>query len=69
MYYREDGDDNTICIISLDVDDILIAGNSLAIVQLVKTQLKELWREAEKKETYSIQRMNVLQAAQLPRGK
>jgi hypothetical protein len=39
LYYREDDDDNTICIISLYVDDILIAGNSLAIVQRVKNQL------------------------------
>jgi len=39
LYYREDDDDHTICIISLYVDDILIAGNTLAIVQRVKNQL------------------------------
>jgi len=39
LYYREDADDGTICIISLYVDDILIAGNSLAIIQRVKNQL------------------------------
>ena len=39
LYYREDDDDKTICIISLYVDDILIAGSSLAIVQRVKNQL------------------------------
>jgi len=39
LYYREDDDDNTICIISLYVDEILIAGNNLATVQRVKNQL------------------------------
>ena len=31
LYYREDKDDGTICIISLYVDDLLIAGSSQAI--------------------------------------
>jgi len=39
LYYREDADDETICIISLYVDDILIAGNSIAIFQIVRNQL------------------------------
>jgi len=39
LYFREDDNDNTICIISLYVDDIHIAANSLAIVQRVNNQL------------------------------
>jgi len=39
LYYREEDEDKTICIISLYVDDILIAGKSLAIVQTVTNQL------------------------------
>ena len=39
LYYREDDSDNTIFMITFYVDDILIAGNSLAIVQRVKNQL------------------------------
>jgi hypothetical protein len=39
LYYRVDEDDGSICIISLYVDDILIAGNSLAIINRVKNQL------------------------------
>jgi len=40
LYYREEDVDHTICIISLYVDDILIAGNTLAIVQnRLKNQL------------------------------
>ena len=41
LYYREDKDDGTICIISLYVDDLLIAGSSQAIITRVKNQLKE----------------------------
>jgi len=39
LYYREDDDDHTVCITSLYVDDILIAGKGLAIVQRIKNQL------------------------------
>ena len=41
LYYREDKDDGTICIISLYVDDLLIAGSSQAIITRVKNRLKE----------------------------
>jgi len=38
-YHWEDDDDHTVCIISLNVEDILIAGNTLAIVQRIKYQI------------------------------
>ena len=41
LYFREDDDDNTICIISLYVDDLVIAGSSRAIIDRVKRQLSE----------------------------
>jgi hypothetical protein len=41
LYYREDEDDGTICIISLYVDDILIAGSSQAIIDRIKNQLND----------------------------
>jgi len=39
LYYREEDVDHTICIISPYVEDILVTGNTLAIVQRVKNQL------------------------------
>lgn len=41
VYCREDDDGHTICIISFYVDDILMAGNSLAFVQRIKNQIKD----------------------------
>jgi len=41
LYFRRDDNDGTICIISLYVDDLLIAGSSLAIINRVKNQLKD----------------------------
>jgi len=40
LYFRRDDNDGTICIISLYVDDLLIAGSSLVIINRVKNQLK-----------------------------
>jgi len=39
LYFRQDEDDNTICIISLYVDDLVIAASSKAILKRVKAQL------------------------------
>jgi len=39
LYFRQDADDNTICIIFLYVDDLVIAASNKAILKRVKGQL------------------------------
>ena len=41
LYFRRDPDDNTICIISLYVDDLLIAGSKIEIINKVKKEMNE----------------------------
>ena len=41
LYFRQDEEDNAICILSLYVDDLVIAGSDSAIIDRVKHQLGE----------------------------
>ena len=41
LYFRQDDEDNAICILSLYVDDLVIAGSNLAIINRVKNKLHE----------------------------
>ena len=41
LYFRQDEEDNAICIVSLYVDDLVIAGSDSAIIDRVKHQLGE----------------------------
>ena len=44
LYFRQDDEDNAICILSLYVDDLVIAGSNIAIINRVKNKLHERYK-------------------------
>ena len=44
LYFRHDTDDNTICIVCLYVDDFILAGSNLAILDRIKSQMKNKYK-------------------------